>query len=145
MSLRIPKITWGDSFANTLSIGYPVDNFSTWTEPRQGSVWVQSLSGLEDSWIIGYDAYLQVEVRWIPTSTTASPVATGWDGSTGWTGFLQNVQAKNPFRWFPNKDEATYYTSYLVEPMEGGPTLEMDGTKRLLLVMRSSTEAYTGY
>lgn len=141
----LPQIKWGTSYSNTLDIGYPVDNFATWPESRAGSVWKQARSGLEDSWIVGTDYYLQVDVRWIPIVATTNPVATGWDGSTGWRGFLEWAQAKNKFRWFPNKDEATYYESYLVEPMKGGPSLEPDGTKRITLIMRNNTNAYTGY
>lgn len=140
-----PKIEWGTSFANTLNVGYPVDNFSTWSEPRQGSQWVQSYSGLEDSWIIGYDYYLSVDIRWIPTSDTTSPVATGWDGATGWRGFLEWSQAKNQFRYYPDQSLGTFYLSYLVEPFEGGPSLEPDGTKRITLVMRNADSAYEGY
>lgn len=140
-----PKITWGTSFANTLSIGYPVDNWSSWSEPRQGSVWVQSMSGDEDSWIIGTDYYLQVDVRWIPTANTTSPVATGWDGTTGFRAFLEWAKAKNVFRWYPDKDSASYVASYLVDPMNGGPTVEPDGTKRITLVIRNATTAYDGY
>lgn len=140
-----PKIEWGASFANTLNVGYPVDNFATWTEPRQGSQWIQSQSGLEDSWIIGYDYYLQVDIRWIPTTDTDNPVATGWDGATKWRGFMEWALARNTFLYYPNKNEATNYESYLVSPLEGGPSLEPDGTKRITLIMRNPTSPYEGY
>jgi hypothetical protein len=142
--MRIPAITWGTSFTNTLTIQYPVDNWSAYSVPREGSDWVVSLSGLESAWIVGYDYYLACDIRWIPTATANG--ITGWDGSTGWDAFLRWAQAKHQFRWIPDATTmGTFVTSYLVEPLGGGVQLEVDGTKSVRLVMRNATTAYTGY
>lgn len=143
MQTQSPKITWNTSFATTLSIQYPVDNFSTYSQPRDGSTFAQSQSGIEDSWIIGTDYYLEVDIRWIPITDTGS--ATGWDGATSWRGFLEWARAKNAFRFYPDKDSGTFYTSFLLEPALAGAELEIDGTRRIRLVMRNATTAYLGY
>jgi len=142
MSLRKPKITWGSGYTKTVNINYPVDNWSSYSQPREGSEWVYTLGGIEDSWVIDHDYYLECDVRWIPTSGSDP---TGWDGTDGWDEFLQSAREKNPFRWYPNKDEASYVESYLFAPLTGGPSIEPDGTKTIRLVMRNSGSAYTGY
>ena len=70
---------------------------------------------------------------------------TGWDGVNGVRAFLEWARAKNTFRWYPNKDEATYITSYLVEPLDGAHTLEPDGTRSIRIKIRNSTNDYSGY
>lgn len=142
MSLTLPKITWGSGYTKTLNIGYPVDNWSSYSQPREGSEWVYTLGGIEDSWVIDNDYFLECDVRWIPTSGS-SP--SGWWSTDGWDDFMQYVRAKNTFRWYPDKDSATYIESYLVEPLGGGPALEPDGTKTIRLIMRNTGSAYTGY
>lgn len=144
MSLRTPAITWGAGFSNTITIQYPVDRWSAYSAPREGSDTVVTMSGLESAWILGWDYYLEAEVRWIPTVTT--PDATGWEGSTGWDAFLRFAKEKNEFRWHPDSESmGSYVLSYLVEPMDSGPTTEMDGTKSLSMVIRNPNEPYTGY
>ena len=143
---NVPKITWGASFANTLNFGYPLDNFASYSKPRQGSEWVQATSGAEDAWVVGRDYYLQGLARWIPTTDSTGPTATGWDGSTGFRAFLEWAQDKNAFRWFPDKNSGTYITSYLFEPLADiAITPEADGTRQVNLVMRNSGSAYDGY
>jgi hypothetical protein len=105
----------------------------------------QAQSGIEDSWRIGTDYYLSVTLRWMPNTDTATPLATGWDGATGVRAFIESAQDKNVFRWYPDKNTGTYIHSYLVEPMTGGPTTEIDGTKTITILMRNSGSAYDGY
>jgi hypothetical protein len=137
-------ITWGASFANSASFGYPVDAWSSYSKPRDGSQTKQAQSGVEDSWIIGYDQYLSVQLRWIPTDNTTSPVATGWDGTTGIRAFTEWAQAKNVFRWYPDMNNtSSYIPSYLAEPQI--PVTEIDGTRNLTLIMRNTGSAYIGY
>lgn len=144
--LKCPKITWGTSFANTLSIGYPLDNYKSGSTPRDGSAWAQSPGGAEDAWIVGTDYTLEGDIRWIPQTNVATPAATGWDtASTGFRLFLEWARAKNAFRWFPDKDAVGYIESYLVEPLTGTPEPETDGTRSLHIVMRNSSSAYDGY
>lgn len=142
---RTPMVTWGSGSANTLNIAY-LDNWSTYPQPREGSSWVQTLSGLEDAWITGVDYYLDVEARWIPLANSSTPLATGWDGSTGWRGFMEWAQAKNPFNWYPDStNTGSYVEAYLVEPMQGGPSIENDGSKRVRLLLRSRSGSFEGY
>jgi len=142
-----PRITWGTSFANQLDIGYPLDNAIAYPKPRDGSEFVQSPTGVEDSWLQGMEYYLEGDLRWLPTSNITSPVtATGWDGSTGWRAFLEWVWEKNQFRWIPNKSSpSTYILSYWVSPIFGGYELEVSGDRRMRMVIRNSSSPYTGY
>jgi hypothetical protein len=140
---KIPKITWGTSFANSASFGYPVDAWQSYSKPREGSETAQAQSGVEDSWRIGTDYYLSVQLRWIPGTNTTVPVATGWDGTTGIRAFTEWAQDKNIFRWYPDKDTSSYIPSYLVDPQI--PSTEVDGTRNLTLIMRNTGSAYDGY
>ena len=143
----IPKITWGTSFANTLNIGFPLDSPRAWNDPREGSEWEVFPSGVRDAWLTGSDEYLAADIRWIPGATTADPVATGWDGATGFQAFLVWARDMNKFRFYPDKDSGTYHTCYLVEPLKGEPAAEGDGSYRLRIVMvdDGTQGAFTGY
>jgi hypothetical protein len=143
--LALAKILWGAGFANTLSVGYRLDNATSGSEPRAGSVFVQSPSGIEDSWIVGTDYVLQCEARWIPQTDTASPLATGWDGASGGRAFLEWARAKNIIRFYPDATGATSIDSYLFEPMQGLPTPEADGQRRLAFKIRNATTPYDGW
>lgn len=145
-SAAIPKITWGASFANTLNIGYPPDGAISFSVPREGSEWAQATTGARDAWVLGNDQRFRGTFRWIPTTATTDPVATGWDGSTGWRAFLEWAREMNPLRYYPDKDVASYHTCYLVEPLQGEPDLEQDGTRKLVLVLEDTTQtAWDGY
>lgn len=137
-----PKITWGASFVNTLTIAYPLDDWRSYSEQRGGSITLQVESGTEDAWDMGSDYVLEGSARWI-TSTGTNP--SGWDGSTGWRAFLEWARLKNVFRFYPNADVNTYYSCYLVEPLNGQHTLEMDGTRSIRLVIRNPTSPFDGY
>lgn len=144
--IAYPKITWGASLANTLNVGYWLDNVSAWSEPRAGSEQVQAPSGVEDAWTVGRDYLLQADLAWIPGADTASPVATGWDGTTGVRAWLEWAQDKNVFRFFPDATDATtHFDCYLVDPMQGAPNAEPDGTTRLTIKIRNSTAPFDGY
>lgn len=140
---KLPKITWGTSFTNTLDMKYPLDDWRAYSEARQGSEFIQTESGIEDAWIIGEDFVLEGSIRWIPT--TGSVSQSGWDGATGWRAFLSWARAKNEFRFYPDKDSGTYYTSYLVEPVNGSHELEMDGTRTVHIKIRNASGSYDGY
>lgn len=141
-----PKILWGAALANTLNVGYWLDNVSAWSEPRAGSEQVQAPSGIEEAWTVGRDYYLQADLAWIPQTDTASPLATGWDGATGVRAFLEWAQDKNVFRFYPDaNDAATHIDCYLVDPMTGAPAPELDGSRRLTIKMRNITTAFDGY
>lgn len=142
---KLPKILWGAGFANTLWLGYPLDNISAGDEPRAGSSFDQAPSGVEDAWIVGTDYVLSADLRYIPQADTAVPVATGWDGPTGFRAFLQSARNKNLVRFYPDKDAAGYIDSYLVEPMSGQGDPEDDGTRRVRIKLRNSVTPYDGY
>jgi hypothetical protein len=142
---KAPKITWGTSFANTLNIGYPLDNWIVSSRAFQESTFVQIESGEEDAWIINTEYYLEADVRFIPTADTTSPLATGWDGTTGFNAFLMWARSKNEFRFYPDKDDTSYIESYLVEPTTETPSLNGDGTRTVRLYIRNATTSYDGY
>lgn len=143
--LRSPKITWGTSFANTLTVQYPVDNYAAYSKPRDGYKTRQAMSGVEDALSIGTDYILECEIRYVPTTNTAA--ATGWDGTTGWRAFLEWAQLKNSFRWFPDNASGTYIDSYLVEPMDR-PDLRIepsDLSRSFRVAIRNPTTPYNSY
>jgi hypothetical protein len=142
---KVPKILWGAAFANTLAIGYWLDNTAAGDEPRPGSEVVQAPSGIEEAWTIGTDFLLTGEVRYIPPTDTATPVATGWDGATGFRAFLAWARDKNVIRFYPDATAGTSIDCYLVEPMTGQAAPEADGTRRVVLKLRNTTTAFDGY
>ena len=142
--IRPPKITWGTSFTNTITFGYPADNWNSYSRPREGYKTRQAMSGVEDALWIGTDYMLELEVRWVPTTDTGSQ--TGWDGTTGWRAFLEWAQLKNTFRFFPDNTSGTYIDSYLVEPIESANgSIEPDNTRRFKIVIRNPSTPYNGY
>lgn len=143
----IPKVTWGASFANTLNFGQPLDNAVAYSTPREGSEWVQGASGARDAWLMGHNQRLRGTVRNVPTSNTTDPLATGWDGSTGWAAFLEWARDSNAFRFFPDKDSGSFHTSYLIEPLQSAPGLEQGTQDRTFDVEIEEVDGnrYTGY
>lgn len=140
--MKKSQINWGPGFANTITIQYPADSLTTYSQPRGGSDFVQTLGGLESAWIVGSDYYLEATFRWIPNEST--PDATGWEGASGWEAFLRYARAKNPFRWVLNTDSpGVFVESWLAEPMEGGPAIEMDGTKSIRITIRNPNTPYS--
>lgn len=132
-------------FFNTLSVGYPLDSVRYGSEPRAGSVFDRSTSGVEDAWITGTDYLLTGEFRWIPQVDTAAPLATGWDGATGFAAFMEFARNKNIVRFYPDAGSGTFVSCYLAEPMQGVPDSESDGTKKITLTFRNVTAPWTGY
>lgn len=145
--LSVPKITWGSSFANTLNLGYPLDNATTYSENRDGSLYSMTPSGIEDAWIVGTNQILEGDLRWIPASDTTSPTATGWNTTTtGVRAFIEWARNKNIFHWYPDKTSGTYYSCYLTDPIAGPPTIEADGTRNIHVKLRTSDDsAFVGY
>jgi hypothetical protein len=142
---KAPKITWGTGYANTLNIGYPLDNWTISSKAFEESTFLQIESGEEDAWIINTEYYLEADVRFIPGANTTNPTRTGWDGATGCNAFLEYARAKNIFRFYPDKDGGTYIESYLVQPMDTGPSIEGDGTRTIRMTIRNTTTPYDGY
>ncbi len=144
-SSYIPKIVWADGFTKTLSFGYPLDNIITYSTIDDGSQFALLQNGTEYGWVVNTFYVLEADIRWIPYQNTTSPTANGWNSTDGWREFLEYGRTKFPFRFYPDKDDATYITSYLAEPLNGTHGLEIDGTRRLRLVIRNNTTPYEGY
>lgn len=144
---KLAAIAWGAAFANTLNVGYWLDDVTAGDEPRAGSEQLQSPAGSEDAWTVGTDYVLQCKVRWIPQSNTSSPLATGWDGSTGFRAFLQWARDKNAFKFYPDVSDLTTHIDncYLVEPMTGQGAFEADGTRVVQLKIRNASTPFDGY
>ena len=146
---EVPKFTWGAAYVNTLNVGWPLDSALAWSEPSPDSVWADIPSnGERDAWVPGTYDLLQAAFRWIPTANETVPVTiTGWDGATGVREFLEWARAGNILRFYPDKDVGSYIECYLIEPLNGAPTLERDGTRQLTLKLRASTLGtnFTGY
>lgn len=146
--LDIPKIEW-DSGPNTLEFGYPLDGVVTWPEPDGRHELVVAPSGTRDAWKGRHEPRLSGQVRWVPTTDGTTPAGdpiTGWDGSTGWSAFLEFARNGNTFEFFPDRTTATSITSVLVEPLRGEPSTEDDGTRTFQLVIGSTGGTkYTGY
>ena len=130
-----------------LIVGDPLNQVNSFSEPRVGSRFVQASSGAEDGWIVGQDYLLEGTVRWIPFSPTVDPRPTsGWAGAgelagvnNGWDDFFALAQDKQIFLWVPDRTKAAVnVSSYLVDPLVGGPALEANDTRRLSLKIRSS-------
>lgn len=135
------KIQWNN---NTLFMEYALDNSISYSTTIDGSEAIRIENGTEYSWIPNTNYIMEGDVRWIPTTSTATQ--TGWDGGTGWRAFLEYARAKNKFIYYYNaKDDSTGIESYLVEPLNGQHELEIDGTRRIRLVIRNTTTPYTGY
>lgn len=138
----IPKIVWN---GNTIVFGYALDNVTSYSTNIDGSQTVRTENGTEYSWIPNNNYILECDVRWIPTTNGTNPTQTGWDGATGWRAFLEYARAKNPFSFFLASTDGSGISSYLVDPLDGQHELEPDGTRRIRLVIRNTTTAYTGF
>ncbi len=115
-------------------------------QPRDGSETLQSPSGVEDAWTVGTDYVLEGAIGWIPQTDSADPLATGWDGATGFAAFLTWARDKNLIRFYPDAtDGAASIDCYLVEPARGAPDPEPNGQRRVRLVLRNPSTAFAGY
>jgi hypothetical protein len=136
----IPKIEWN---GNTLNIPYQLDNVVSYAATSDASQFVRIENGDEYAWVPNINYILEGDVRWIPTTSTATQ--TGWDGATGWRAFLEYARAKNKFKFYIDGLDTSYIESYLVDPLNGEHELEPDGTRKIRLVIRNSTTPYDGY
>ena len=137
---NISSIGWN---GNTLLMGYALDNSTSYSTVIDGSDFVRTENGTEYSWVPNTNYILEADIRWIPTTSTATQ--TGWDGATGWRAFLEYARAKNKFTFYPFTGISTGIESYLVDPLDGQHELEPDGTRRIRLVIRNTTTPYTGF
>ena len=96
---NIPRITYGNG--TVIQAGLPLDNVTSYPEPREGSVFSMAPSGIEDAWYLGDDQFLEGDWRFIPTVDSLFPYpATGWDsGVRQWLSFARQKQT---FRFYPD-------------------------------------------
>lgn len=144
---RLPRIVWGDSLEHTLDFAYPLDEATSWAEPRQVET-VRFPSGEVSAWIPANDHFLSGKARWLVPTTGLGlgPTGTPWHGMAGVGAWLAWAQGKRAFRWYPDRvaSPTVFLTCTLHEPVRGGVELEQDKTRVLSLVLRSTTE-FTGY
>lgn len=135
------KILWGTNYENELLPG-ELYNIVTDREPRDGSEFVQGASGIEDSWITGFDYVMDAEARFVPDlpGGSVSPIS----GPLGWQDFMDWARAKNPFRFVPDASLPDFYVDgcYLVEPMRGLGGLGTDIKRRISLKIRSANQDF---
>jgi len=124
-----PRILWGTNLINPIIFDQLIDNATSYSEPRKGSVFSQAESGTEDSWIVGLDYYLEFDARFLPTVSPSFPytssvapfLTTGWDDDTnGWRLFLENARAKNLFLWISDGTNLMVNTNLQVSTVTAG-------------------------
>ncbi len=143
----------------TILFGQHIDVSRAWSQPRAGSQWVLSPSGVEDAWITGDDEMLAGVVRWVPILDTANPQnRTGWDGrredpmvNVGWANFLKFAQTAQIVVFSPDQAlVATKHNVYVELPRAADvrrPEIEnADMTRKFELVLRDSDDTpFEGY
>lgn len=141
--------------ASAILFDLHLDRAHHWSENREGSVTVEARSGVEDAWLTGTNYFVEGEFRWIPSTDTGAPYnRTGWDGVREHR--MINVGVDSALRWGRDKQLLTWcpdrantkvnQTVYLWGPLDGGPGVENDDTKRVTLTLKSSAGvAFTGY
>lgn len=130
----------GEIFWTELHLGYPLDEAVSYSRPAEGSAMAFLPSGAVDAWDAGETHVLQATVRWIPRENTASPLATGWDGVTGFRAFLAHARRGNPCWLSPDlTDLSAGWTMHVEAPFDDAPALEVDMTRSVALVLRSAT------
>ncbi len=135
MSARVSRILWGVNNENVLELGYPLSEVVTDREPREGSDFVQGSSGVEDSWITGWDYTLECTAKFLPANPQTSPAQSALTGAAGLQGFLDWARAKNPFSFVPDLAAPLFALDgcYLADPLRGGRGLtpRLDWSQRV--------------
>lgn len=139
--MPVSRILWGPTFENELRIGFPLYDFVSDREERDGSEHVQSPAGVEDSWITGRDYVLDAEVRFIPDGPNTSPVQTQLSGANSWQAFLDYARDANALRFIPDETALDFYIDnvYLVEPRKGFGGLGPDIRRKARIKLRNAT------
>lgn len=139
-----PKIKWGAGFSNVLSFEYRMDNIVSYSASDASSQFALLQNGTEYSWIPSTSYVLEGDVRWIRDVDFS--FVNGWRTTAGWLSFLDYSRNKIPFQFYPDQtNDSIYITSYLVEPINATHDLEIDGTRRIRLVIRNGNTPYEGY
>lgn len=152
----------GDLFVygrSSILFGLHLDSARAWAQPREGSEWVKSPSGVEDAWIVGDDEMLEGIVRWVPGLDRGDPQnQTGWDGrrenelhNVGWASLLKFADRAQVVRFAPDQSDLTvWHDVYVVSPREAETRRhELEGadmTRQFALVLRDSSDVpFEGY
>lgn len=130
-----------------------LDQPVAWEEPREGSVWVQGASGVEDAWIQGTDYRFGGTVQWVPKVDRDAPASvSGWGLPNERVGINCGVAAL--LRAGRQKDALTFYadrtaldsyyatTCTLVDPMRGAPEVLPNGDRRFRLELRGTSNPF---
>ena len=158
-SSTVADTTSGYFYVRNVALLDAFGNPTSWEEPRDGSLFDQGGSGVEDAWIQGTDAHFAADVPWVPILDRDTPVSvSGWNGPLETTGVNCGVSAmlragrnKETLTLFEDRTTmnggtagAGYYgvDSYLMEPMSGAPDLQGDGSRSFRLHLRNPTKPY---
>lgn len=135
-----PLILWGAGYLNTLRLGRPIYSAVSGREAREGSEWVETTSGVRDSWIVGRDYVMDFEARWIPDGGDGSSV-TPWSGPTGWQAFLDWARDSNTFRLVPDDAYPAAYVDscYLADPLRGAGAIDALVRRTMTLRVQNAT------
>lgn len=142
---QVSAFYWGTNFENILNFSYPFYDVIPERVPRDGSDFVQGVSGVEDAWITGWDHTLDLEARYLQLGAqsdfSAGPGGQGdaLGGAASVQGFLDWARAKNTFRFVPDYLNAPgFYVDgcYLADQVKGGGggrglTSRLDWTQKL--------------
>jgi len=137
----VSKLLWGSSLENELRFGYPIFDFLSDREERDGSRHETSAAGVDSSWIVGRDFILDAEVRWIPDGPGTNPVQTALSGPVSWQEFLDWARDAHTFRFVPDETVPNFYIDNvaLVEPRKGFGNLSPDIKRNVRLKLRNPT------
>lgn len=143
MATRVSSFLWGLNYENVTSFGYPLFSIVTDRVPRAGSEWRQGVSGVEDSWLLGFDYQLSCEARWLPLTpnfygaAAPNPLQSAVGGADSVQAFLDWARAKNTFRFVPDIATPLFYVDgcYLADPLSGGRdiTAQLDFAQQLVI------------
>jgi hypothetical protein len=103
-----PLIRWGSAWQYDVVFGEPLDRPVSWPQPGEGSAFVASPSGIEDSDVARDAHHLAGVVRRIWPDSRVLYGATGWNGhqasedGRGWRDVLSWLRKKNIGRWYPD-------------------------------------------
>src|SRR6266581_4414488 len=151
MASRVSAIYWGTNGENVVQLGYPLRDVVGDRLPRDGSQWVQGMSGVEDAWITGYDSVLSLLMQFVPVTPhfygaqAPNALQSALSGAGSVQGFLDWARQKQTFSFVPDILNAPLFAvpgCYLAEPVStrlGGRALSARLDYMQDLVIRNPT------
>jgi hypothetical protein len=86
---------WGAGYVNAADLP-SVDRAIAYSEPRDGSDFAMTASGVEDAWTLGTDEFFEADLRQIPREDALTPYRTvGWNGAGGLQAAFKWARDKN--------------------------------------------------